>query len=130
MNRVCASKRGFSLLELLITLIVASVLITLAVPSYEHIIINTRRLDAKIGLLQLAAQLETNSNNLAIIQYSPENYYQLKILVNKSDYYLLAAYPLKSQTKDKRCNILAYDSLGQKGVLKGNKIIMDKYCWE
>jgi type IV pilus assembly protein PilE len=124
---------GFSLLELLITLMIIAILVGVALPSYNHIMITAHRVDGKIGLLQLAAQLEKGSGPIS--EYSPEGFYKLVVVEKKSDYFLLAAYPLKSQLQDKTCGVLAFNSLGQKGILdgRGNEnqdgIRYGNHCW-
>jgi len=103
------------------------ILICVAIPSYNHSVISAHRLDGKIGLLQLAAQLEKGSGPISTI--SPEGFYRLIIVEKKSDYFLIAAIPVKSQQEDKTCGTLALNSKNQTGVLRGNQIILKKSCW-
>jgi Tfp pilus assembly protein PilE len=98
-----------------------------AVPSYNNSVMSTHRLDGKIGLLQLAAQLEKGSGQYS--DNSPEGFYRLVILQKESEHFLIAAYPTKSQLKDNICGILAMNNLGQKGILSGNHVIANKQCW-
>ena len=51
-------RRGFSLLELMITLVVVGILAAVSYPSYINHIQKTRRSDAITSLLDLQAQLE------------------------------------------------------------------------
>lgn len=51
-------KSGFSLVEMLVVVAMIGILAVLAYPSYFAQIQKTRRADAKIGLIQLAQQLE------------------------------------------------------------------------
>lgn len=106
---------------------IIAILVGIALPSYNHIMLTAHRADGKIGLLQLAAQLEKGSRQLS--EYSPEGFYQLTIIQKKLDDYLIAAIPVKSQRDDKICNILAMNALGQKGVLRGNVLEIKKQCW-
>jgi type IV pilus assembly protein PilE len=50
--------RGFTLLELMIAVVVAAVLATIAVPSYQSSVKKSRRADAKSALLGLANAME------------------------------------------------------------------------
>lgn len=106
---------------------IIAILVCVALPSYNHIIIQSHRVDGKIGLLQLAAQLEKGSGQYS--QSSPEGFYKLIIVEKDSNKYLIAATPLKSQLNDKTCGILALNSLGQKGILRANHLIQNKQCW-
>ncbi|HEV2613706.1 MAG TPA: type IV pilin protein [Gammaproteobacteria bacterium] len=91
--------------------------------------LSAHRVDGKIGLLHLAAQLEKGSGQIS--EHSPEGFYKLVILENTKnpDYFLLAAFPVKSQLKDTSCGVLGLNSLGQKGVLQGKQILSKKSCW-
>ncbi len=127
MVKAFGSNRGFSLLELLFTLIIIGILTGIALPTYNHVLLSVRRVDGKIGLLQLAAQLEKGSRSVSA--FSPEGFYQLRIVEQKPDYYLLAAYPLKSQLNDKMCGVLALNSFGQSGILRSHSVVSQKACW-
>ncbi|WP_276968674.1 type IV pilin protein, partial [Metallibacterium scheffleri] len=49
---------GFTLIELMITLVVLAILTMIAVPIYEHQIEESRRTDARTALLELAEREE------------------------------------------------------------------------
>lgn len=123
------SKQGFSLLELLITVMIIAILVCTALPTYNHMMINAHRVDGKIGLYHLAAQLEKGSGQIS--EHSPEGFYKLVVLEHKKDpdYFLIGAYPVRSQLKDTSCGVLGLNSLGQKGVLQGKQILAKKSCW-
>jgi Tfp pilus assembly protein PilE len=106
---------------------IMAILVCVALPSYNHSIIQSHRVDGKIGLLQLAAQLEKGSGRYSDV--SPEGFYKLVIIEKDNDNYLIAAYPLKSQLNDKTCGIFALNSRGQKGILQANHLIQNKQCW-
>lgn len=99
----------------------------IALPAYNQILLHARRVDGKIGLLQLAAHLEQEKAGTPA--FSPEGFYKLVIIENNPARYIIAAYPIKSQSNDKVCGALALNSLGQKGVLHGNKVIPNASCW-
>ncbi len=64
-----ARAAGFTLIELMVTIVVATILITIAVPSYTNQIRQSRRTDARTAVLDLAQREErymsTNSSYTA-----------------------------------------------------------------
>jgi type IV pilus assembly protein PilE len=84
---------GFTLVELMVSIVVATILITIAVPSYTNQIRKSRRTDARAAVLDLAQREErymsTNSSytaDPAKLGYSGtlpvtlgDNYYQLSV---------------------------------------------------
>jgi type IV pilus assembly protein PilE len=61
------SARGFSLIELMITVLVLSIIVAIAIPSYSNYVRKSRRADAKSALLDMAALEER--------YYSTQNIY-------------------------------------------------------
>lgn len=119
------NKKGFSLIELMVTLVIVAILFGVAYPSYHSYLIKTRRADGEVALLKLAAELENYSITQGSYQHatlaklkqsdiSPEGFYELKIIKTDNNYFLLAAIPIKSQAKDHECGVLTLDSLGEK----------------
>jgi type IV pilus assembly protein PilE len=47
---------GFTLIELMITVVIATILLAIAIPSYEHEVQESRRTEAKTALLDLAGR--------------------------------------------------------------------------
>lgn len=130
--------KGFTLLELIITLVIVSILATIALPSYNHFVIKTRRSEGKIALLHLASQLEffyhENSNSyrsatltkLRIDELTEHGFYKLAIAQTTNNSYLIKAIPQKAQAKDLSCQELTLDQLGQQGQTgKGSA----RECW-
>jgi type IV pilus assembly protein PilE len=59
-----ADSRGFTLVELMVVVVIASILMAIAIPSYKNSIRKSRRTDAKTALLDLAGREERfNSTN-------------------------------------------------------------------
>lgn len=92
--------RGFTLMELMITVVIIGILSAIAYPNYRDHIVETRRADAEIALIQAAAQQEkfftecskyadttgtalacgTTSGTLNYPGVSPEGYYDIAVV--------------------------------------------------
>ena len=126
---------GFTLIELMITLVVLAILTMIAVPIYEHQIEESRRTDARTALLELAEREEryyaTNNaytSDPADLGYGTaaapvawpvtigSGYYQIEATVPDPNLavpsYLLTATAIGSQTADTDCQIFTVDSTG------------------
>jgi type IV pilus assembly protein PilE len=131
--------RGFSLLELAITVAIIALLAGIAFPSYQQQILKTRRSEGKAALLQAAAREEqffldnrTYTADLRQLGYkanpafSEQGYYQIRTLDVNATGYTLQAIPQGSQAADTFCGTLTLTSLGAKGV-SGTGSVTD--CW-
>jgi type IV pilus assembly protein PilE len=120
--------RGFSLTELLVAMVIASVLAAIAMPLYQQWMQQTRRTDAYNMLVEAAnrearffADNEIYTATLTTLGYaadpatSPEGFYQLTAALNANGY-TLTATPIGVQASDTECGTLTYDSLGSKGA--------------
>ena len=83
------SNRGFSLIELLVTVTVAVILVSIAVPSYRSYVQRANRSDATTALLRIAAAQEKFyiQNNTYTTDLSAAG---LGIAVTNNGYYTLA----------------------------------------
>ena len=79
---------GFTIMELMLVLIVAAVLFSIALPSYEHVVRKARRTDALETLYRIQlAQEKWRSNNtaygsladLGVAATTPDGYYNISI---------------------------------------------------
>jgi type IV pilus assembly protein PilE len=125
--------RGFSLIELLITLVIISILAAVIYPSYTAHILKTRRVQAKVALLDLAAKLESyyvTYDSYKDVTFAKLNskdhleFYQLQMQTGVNTYHL-AAIPLGPQAKDP-CGNLIYNQTGEKKI-SGKLPLLD--CW-
>ena len=87
---------GFTLIELMVTVIVAAILVAIAVPSYTMQTRKSRRTDAKTALLDLAGREERYNSTNSVYTSVPGNlgytgpwpvkvgggYYQISVCVN------------------------------------------------
>jgi len=130
---------GFSLIELMVAVVVASILLSIAVPSYLNNVRQSRRTDAKTALLDLAGREERyyNTNNAytmlgANLGYGTSatavanmpvgsGYYQVTVTVPSptvaAPSYLIVATPLTAdQSKDTQCQEFTVDSTATDGT--------------
>ena len=139
--------RGFTLVDLLIAMGVVAILTAIAVPSYQSYVMQSRRSDAKTGLLDLAAREErflslnpTSYTNVAAnLSYPafPVNLgtaatpdYQLSVVNANATSYLLQAVPQGGQVSD-TCGTYTLDNLGNQLNIfpAGNPAQVIVGCW-
>jgi type IV pilus assembly protein PilE len=136
------SSRGFTLIELMVVVVIATILVSIAVPSYMSQVRQSRRTEAKTAILDLAAREErymsTNGALYSItpadlgyagafpVLVAPDNYYTLTVCSPAANcdpnpnpppapsYYITAA-PVagSSQAADAQCTSFSVDSTGQ-----------------
>ncbi|TLY48487.1 MAG: type IV pilin protein [Gammaproteobacteria bacterium] len=126
-------EHGFSLFELIITLVVIGILATITYPIYTHTLLKIHRAEAKIALIDLAQQMEiyylanNNSyayasfNNLHLKDVTEKNFYHLAIKSTTSSYQLSA----KAKFSDPECYLFTLNHLGE----KTNAGSSSKQCW-
>jgi type IV pilus assembly protein PilE len=137
--------RGFTLIEMMITLVIAAILVTIALPSYQNHMQKARRSDAYNCLLD-AAQRQENffyQNNryastlaelgLASASCGDGGHYALDPPTAgpsgslNTSYFLAARRATDAQKADTRCGDLTLDSRGAKG--NENASVPWKDCW-
>jgi len=120
MNR--SRVRGFSLIELVITLAIVAILATITVPSFSGLVARSRRSDAISTLLQIQlAQAHWRANRLAYapdlatlgwkVAASVDAHYRLHIEDASTSGFLVTAQPQGVQQGDV-CGIFAVDENG------------------
>jgi type IV pilus assembly protein PilE len=118
--------RGFSLIELMITVVIIGILASIAYPSYQEQVRKTRRADGKVTLMDTAQQLERCYTRFASYDAagcdivgelpitSPEEYYVITGAPNPADF-TLTATPQGDQVNDAKCDALTYTNTGLQG---------------
>lgn len=130
------TQAGFTLIELMITVAIIGILVSIAYPSYQESVMKSRRADAQGALLGFANAMEryftvNNSSYLGagaaggntgtptiFSATSPVNggtpYYNLTINAATANTYTLNAAPTGAQTGD-RCGTLTLTGTGVRG---------------
>jgi type IV pilus assembly protein PilE len=129
--------RGFTLVELMVVIVIASILMAIAIPSYRNSIRKSRRTDAKTALLDLAGREErynstvggytTAAANLgygALPSLVGSNYYNINVTTVTAGtattvpFFSLTATPVvgSDQAKDTACGAFTLTSTGAQTV--------------
>jgi type IV pilus assembly protein PilE len=135
---VYSRNEGFSLIELLIVMVIASVLAMIAVPSYQASIIKSRRADGRVVLNDTAQRLERcysqfgayDAAGCAIADgeeiASQEGFYLLTVAVADAATYMLTAVPQGPQVDDEECGELELTNTGARSITGDGEL---ERCW-
>ncbi|AYN93552.1 type IV pilin protein [Pseudomonas sp. LTJR-52] len=143
--------QGFTLIEVMITVVIITILAAVAIPSYGRYVIRAHRSEGQALLTEAAARMEryyaqnytytSTATSLAMRNTSngtvssDNGYYTLSITVNTdttssaySSYgpYLLIATAAGTQAKDTECGNLTLSAQGGKGTTGSSTAIE---CW-
>jgi type IV pilus assembly protein PilE len=116
------SERGFTLIELMITIVIIAIIVAIAFPSYTEYVQRSRRSDGTSALSRATMVMESCRSDLAsytgcagrVAATSDEGFYNLTATVTGSSY-TLSATALGVQAKDVKCTTLTLNSQGTKG---------------
>jgi len=146
---VCFKPRraaGFTLIELMVTLVVAAILISIAIPSYQSQVRKSRRTEARNAVMDLAAREEryysvnNTYTNLALqLGYGQDNaaisdrsigsgYYTVSVNLTAAAPpahagFQIIAKAVGTQAKDTACQQFAVDDIGTQTSLPSTD------CW-
>ena len=136
----------------MVTIVVATILVAIAVPSYTSQIRKSRRTEARTALLDLASREERFNSTNSAYSSAPANlgytgawpvtvgsgYYQVTVMVctavtctadaGTGAAFLLTAVPVSPQDKDTICGSFTLDSTGSQQVT-GAAAATPSTCW-
>ena len=131
-------QRGFTLIELMVTVAIVAILAAIALPAYQEQMRKSRRADAKQALLAVAQNMEkyytenarytTTSGSTTcpgatvIVTPSPEGYYAISAACSSDNAFALTATAQGAQAGDTHCATLTYTSTNIKGGTNAD-------CW-
>ncbi len=127
--------KGFTLIELLVALACVALLVSLAWPSYQNLIMRSQRAQARASLLQAAHWMEraasangsyplTADVPASVLQVDGQRY--TMTVTSTAQSYTLSAVPLGAQAVD-TCGTLTVNHLGVRSVL--GAIETAAQCW-
>ena len=149
---------GFSLIELMVVVAIATILFALAVPSYMLYVRQSRRTEARTAVLDLAGREErffstngatysdaatpTNLGYSALPAVVGGGYYSLTVCSPAANCdpnanapaapsYYITATPVagQSQTTDAQCASFSVDSTGRQFAVDSGGADATQYCW-
>jgi type IV pilus assembly protein PilE len=146
--------RGFTLVELMVVVVIATILISVAIPSYLNQVRQSRRVEAKTAILDLAGREErffsTNASaytgiagNLGYAGFGAgfpigSGYYYVTVCspacapsAVAAPSYTITALPVagQSQVKDTQCASFSVDSTGAQWAFTSAGALNTQYCW-
>ena len=136
-RRVNTRPAGFSLIELMVTLVMIAVLAAIALPSYGQYAARARRVTARSSLVQLAHWLERVATSTgrypqdidipAGLLRSEGDHYRLRARTGDSTF-TLEAIPLGVQAGD-RCGTLTLLQSGERNISNATPDTTVDACW-
>jgi type IV pilus assembly protein PilE len=139
---------GFTLVELMITLVIAAILLAVAIPSYRSSVLKSRRTEARSAVLDLAAREERYYSLQNSFTASPlnlgysssatatfpmnvgANYYQVSVTAPTAATFNVTATAINSQTADTQCQTFTVTDTGLKTSADGGGADSTTTCWQ
>jgi type IV pilus assembly protein PilE len=136
---------GFTLVELLITMVIVAILAAIAVPSYRNYVMRSQRSSAMTALLRIQAAeerffLQNNAYTLNLVAAPPaglgigaatdDALYNLSIVVGAGpQQYTARADAAGSQLDDTRCRRFTIDQNGTRQAIDSGGAVQTQECW-
>ena len=146
---------GFTLIELMVTILVGAILLAIAVPSYQNQIRKSRRTDARAAVLDLAGREERFLSTSNAYSQTPsdlgyaafpanlsDGYYTLNVVTPDPAFvaaggtgpsYVVTATAIGAQLKDSPCQQFIVNQIGQQSSIdSGGTTTVGKnsLCWQ
>lgn len=132
-------ERGFTLVELMITVLIIAILASIAIPSYRSYVMRSQRTDARTALLRVQANeekffLQNNAYTadlaaLGLLAASDNGLYTVTVALVGAGYTATAdAIAGKGQDQDAKCDTFTIDQSGTHGAT-GSATNPIQYCW-
>jgi type IV pilus assembly protein PilE len=142
-TRTCP-KAGFTLVELMVTIAIGTLLLTIAIPSYQSQVRKSRRTEAKTAILDLASREErlfSTTNNYSDVpadlgytawkQPIGGGYYTLDkpvVATAPAATFIITARVAGTQVKDTQCQTFTVDQTGQQASFDANGVSSITTC--
>ena len=136
--------RGFSLMELMVTIAILAIISAIAYPSYAAYVMRANRTDATSALIQAAQGLQRCYSQSTTFSYvgcavpasSPNGYYNIaetSVFAPSStalSTFVLTATPARSpQTKDTQCASFTINNVGTQAAYNSGGTANTTVCW-
>ncbi|MGK2898289.1 MAG: type IV pilin protein [Burkholderiaceae bacterium] len=142
---LCRVQRGFTLIELMVTVSIAGVLSSVALPSFEGQLQKARRTDVLLATVQAQAAQERYRSNatsygslaeIGVPARSAAGHYTLQVTAHGADGYELLATATGPQARDAACRHMKLTATGLNLVhasgpdaAVANPADVNRRCW-
>ena len=143
---------GFTLVELMVTILGGAILASIAIPAYTNQIRRSRRTEARTAVLDMAAREEKYfaTHNVYSIKPTDVGYaaafpqpvgtnYQISVAcrgaadpttaTNCPNGFIATANPINAQVKDTQCSNFIVDDTGKQTVSGSSSLDAKNPCW-